>query len=110
MGIEEPLSTSFCFPAGAIFVFLLLLSQISRADAPKNAAPPPAVDPAFYAYDQAAPFPVTEKPYGVENGVQITTITYPSLVQTPYAVNNTVTAYLFMPPGLGPAPCHSRAA
>ena len=78
--------------------------QFTYADAPKTTTPPPAVDPAFYDYDQAAPFPVTEKPYGSEHGVQITTITYPSIVQTPYAVNNTVTAYLFMPSGPGPHP------
>ncbi|MGI4788430.1 MAG: alpha/beta hydrolase family protein [Janthinobacterium lividum] len=87
-----------------IFALLILLAPLSRADAPKNTAPLHGVDPAFYDYDQAAPFPVTEKPYGVENGVTITTVTYPSIVQTPYAVNNTVTAYLFMPPGPGPHP------
>lgn len=65
---------------------------------------PPSAAPTFYNYDQAAPFPVTEKPYGVEDGVQITTVTYPSPVQTAYAVNNIVTAYLFLPPGSGPHP------
>jgi len=94
---------------GGIF-FLLLLLQFTRADAPKTAPPPPRVnsnnhvDPNFYDYDQAAPFPVTEKPCGAENGVQITQITYPSIVQTQYVVNNTVTAYLFLPPGPGPHP------
>lgn len=34
----------------------------------------------------------------------MTQITYPSIIQTQYAVNNTVTAYLFMPPGPGPHP------
>jgi hypothetical protein len=94
--------------SAGIFFFLLLL-PFTRADAPKTA--PPAhvnstyyVNPNFYDYDQAAPFPVTEKPYGSESGVQITQITYPSIVQTQYAVNNTVTAYLFMPPGPGPHP------
>ncbi len=62
------------------------------------------VDPNFYDYDQSAPFPVAEKPFGLEDGVQITKITYPSIVQTQYVVNNTVTAYLFMPPGPGPHP------
>ena len=62
------------------------------------------MNPHYYDYDQAAPFPVTQTPYGTENGVSITTITYPSLIQTPYAVNNTVTAYLFLPPGPGPHP------
>ncbi len=67
-------------------------------------SPPPAVDPAFYDYDAAAPFPVTEKPFGVEGGIQITRLTYPSPVASPYPVNNTVTAYFFQPPGPGPHP------
>ncbi len=78
---------------------LLLPLTLAQADGPA-----PNVDPAFYNYDQTAPFPVTEKPYGAERGVTITTVTYPSLVQTPYAVNNTVTAYLFMPTSPGPHP------
>ena len=64
----------------------------------------PGVDPHFYDYDQSAPFAVTEKPYGSEDSVQITTLTYPSVVQSPYPVNNVVTAYLFLPPGTGPHP------
>lgn len=47
---------------------------------------------------------MTEKPYGVENGVQIWRLTYPSPVVSPFAVNNTVTAYFFLPPGPGPHP------
>ena len=62
------------------------------------------MNPHYYDYDQAAPFPVTQTPYGTEHGVSITAITYPSLIKTPYAVNNTVTAYLFLPPGPGPHP------
>ncbi len=76
---------------------LLLPASVSRAQAP-------GVDPHFYDYDQSAPFAVTETPYGTENGVRITTLTYPSVVSSPYAVNNTVTAYLFLPPGPGPRP------
>ncbi len=93
---------------------LFAFAPLAGADAPAatpaagTAAQYPAaqypVDPHFYEYDQAAPFPVTEKPFGSENGVQITQITYPSIVQTQYAVNNTVTAYLFLPPGPGPHP------
>ncbi len=93
-------SLRFC----AAFAFLLLAAPIAHADAP-NASPLPfGVSPHYFDYDQSAPFPVTEKPYGTENGVQITTVTFPSLIQTPYAVNNTVTAYLFVPPGPGPHP------
>lgn len=47
---------------------------------------------------------MTEEPFGTENGLAITKITYPSVVQTPYPVNNTVTAYYFAPAGPGPHP------
>ena len=63
-----------------------------------------AIDPAFYNYDAATPFPVTEQPFGEENGVKITRLTYPSPVVGPYPVNNLVTAYLFLPSGPGPHP------
>lgn len=62
------------------------------------------MDPAFYDYDDRAPFPVTEKPFGVQDGIPITRLTYPSPVVSPYPINNTVTAYLFQPPGPGPHP------
>lgn len=88
----------------AAFACLLLSISLARADTPSAPSLPYGVSPHFYDYDQATPFPVTEKPYGTENGVQITTITFPSLIHTPYAVNNTVTAYLFVPPGPGPHP------
>ena len=47
---------------------------------------------------------MTETPFAVQDGVQITRLTYPSPVVSPYAVNNTVTAYFFQPPGPGPHP------
>lgn len=75
-----------------------------RAQAGSPAAAPAAVDPAFFDYDSHAPFPVTEKPDGSDGDIRISVITYPSPVVTPYAVNNTVTAYLFLPPGPGPHP------
>ena len=91
--------------ASALAVFcLLLVLRVANADAPPTTSPPPAVDPAFYDYDAAAPFPVGEKPFAVQDGVQITRLTYPSPVVSPYAVNNTVTAYFFQPPGPGPHP------
>ncbi len=62
------------------------------------------MDPAFYDYDSRALFPVTEKPFAVENGIAITRLTYPSPVVSPYAVNNTVTAYFFQPTTPGPHP------
>ena len=75
-------------------IFLLLLLRPALA----------AVDPAFYDYDAAAPFAVTEKPFGEENGVKISVLTYPSPAPSPYPADNTVTAYLFLPPGPGPHP------
>jgi len=88
----------------AAFALCLLLSlRAAFADTtPPAALPPP--DPAFYAYDQTSPLQVTEKPFGEENGVKISVLTYPSPVTTPYPVNNLVTAYLFMPPDPGPHP------
>lgn len=62
------------------------------------------MDPAFYDYDAAAPFPVSEKPFEVQDGIQITRLTYPSPVVSPFPVNNIVTAYFFQPPGPGPHP------
>ena len=87
----------------AVFCLLLVLRAAS-ADAPATTTPPPAVDPAFYDYDANAPFSVTEKPFAVQDGIQITRLTYPSPVVSPYAVNNTVTAYFFQPLGPGPHP------
>ncbi len=91
--------------AACAAVCVLLLLRAAWADAPPTKRiPPSAVDPAFYDYDAAAPFAVTEKPFGEENGVKISVLTYPSPVTSPYPVNNLVTAYLFLPPGPGPHP------
>ena len=65
---------------------------------------PAQAQTSFYDYDASAPFHATEEPYCKSPGTTITRITYPSLVTTPYAINNTVTAYLFMPTGPGPHP------
>jgi len=92
---------AFC-AVSSIFLFLRPL----WADAPAiPKTPAAAVDPAFYDYDAAAPINAVEKPYGLDaTGVKISLVTYPSVVTTPYAVNNTVTAYLFLPTGPGPHP------
>ena len=58
----------------------------------------------FYDYDAQTPFRVTEVPGGEEQGIRLSTITYPSPVVTPFAANNMVTAHLFLPPGPGPFP------
>ncbi len=74
-----------------------------------HAAPPAPVDPHFYDYDQSAPFVVTQtidkEAMGEVGGdIQVTRVTYPSPVITPYPVNNTVTAFLFQPNTPGPHP------
>ncbi len=92
---------AFCV-VSSIFLFLRPL----WADAPAvPKTPAAAVDPAFYDYDASAPINAVEKPYGLDaTGVKISLVTYPSVVATPYAANNTVTAYLFLPTGPGPHP------
>lgn len=81
-----------------------MLSVALAPCALRAAAPSPPLDPSYYAYDSQAPFTATETPYGEKSGVHITRVTYPSPVKTPFTVNNTVTAYLFLPSGPGPHP------
>ncbi len=85
---------------------LLLFTRPLWADAPAiPKTPASAVNPAFYDYDSAAPVNAAETPTGLDpTGVKLSRITYPSPVTTAWAVNNTVTAYLFLPPGPGPHP------
>ena len=85
-------------------IFFLLRPVWADAPAiPKT--PATAVDPAFYDYDAVAPINAVEKPSALDaTGVKISLVTFPSVVSTPYAVNNTVTTYLFMPTGPGPHP------
>ena len=59
---------------------------------------------AYFAYDAAAPFTARETPLPADGDIRIYTVTFPSPVVTPYAVNNTVTGYLFLPPGDAPHP------
>ena len=75
-----------------------------------HAAPAPTpVDPHFYDYDQSAPFSVTQTTdtaamASVGGDIQVTRVSYPSPVVTPYPANNTVTAFLFQPKTPGPHP------
>ena len=74
-----------------------------------NAAPEPVtVDPHYYDYDARAPFAVTQEPfatpYATGTGFHAVRVTFPSPVVTPYAVNNTVTGFLFLPDTPGPHP------
>ena len=73
------------------------------------AAPPAPVNPHFYDYDAHAPFAVTQMPdtkvmakFGGD--IKVLRVTYPSLVVTPYPVDNTVTGFLFLPSTPGPYP------
>ena len=68
-------------------------------------APAIAIAPDYYDYDSTSNFDVKEAPMGAVDGIRVLRIEYPSPVVTPYAENNTVTAYLFMPssPGKHPA-------
>lgn len=76
--------------------------------APATTAPAAGIDPAFFDYDRRVPA-VSEAPFprsldDIKSGVTITRLTFPSAVTSPYAVNNTVTAYLFLPAGPAPRP------
>lgn len=64
----------------------------------------PALDPNFYAYDSSARFAVTEAPYARFRTITVTCVSFPSPVVTTTPVNNTVTGFLFLPPGPGPRP------
>ena len=90
--------------------FLLALLFAAPFGAAVHAAPQPAqVDPHFYDYDAHAPFAVTQTPdkeaqTEVGGDIQVTQVTYPSPVVTPYPINNIVTGYLFKPNTPGPYP------
>lgn len=90
---------------GGIAAGLLTALLVGAALAPKRAgAQTVPVPPDFYAYDAAAPFAVTETPQPPQGGATVVRVTFPSPVATPYPVNNTVKAFLFLPPGPGPHP------
>lgn len=80
---------------------MLLLVLPGLAQTPRRGS---GVDPRFYDYDAQTPFAATETPLRTEDGIKISVVTYPSPVKTPYAANNLVTAYLFLPSGPGPHP------
>ena len=85
--------------------FLALLTILGAASAAPKAV---AVDPHYYDYDARAPFAVTQEPfatpYAAGTGFHAVRVTFPSPVVTPYAVNNTVTGFLFLPDAPGPHP------
>ncbi|MCW3058241.1 MAG: hypothetical protein JWQ02_62 [Capsulimonas sp.] len=83
-----------------MFAAVCLFSSLSAV----HAQTPASEDAAYFDYDAQARFDVTETPMGMQDGATVTRITYPSPVVTPYAENNTVTAYLFLPAGAGPHP------
>lgn len=83
---------------------LLFLVLAFAGHAARGQAAPYVPDPAYYAYDNKTPFTATERPYKQIGDIKVTIVTYPSPVTTPFAINNTVTAYLFLPPTPGPHP------
>ncbi len=89
-------------------MFLLLTGLLCLAGAALAAPQRVAVDPHFYDYDARAPFEVTLEPfstlYATGTGFHALRVTFPSPVTTPYAVNNTVTGFLFLPDTPGPHP------
>lgn len=82
--------------AARVLIALALLLPATVHSALATPQPTP-VDPAFYAYDAKAPFPVQTQPYKTIDGIQVLRVTFPSPVVTPYPVNNTVTGFLFLP-------------
>lgn len=89
-------------------MFLLLAGLLCLTGAALAAPQRVAVDPHFYDYDAHAPFEVTQEPfstpYATGAGFHALRVTFPSPVTTPYAVNNTVTGFLFLPDTPGPHP------
>ena len=96
------------FRARFAAALVLLPALMSLAGAASAAPQPVAVDPHFYDYDAHAPFAVTQEPfstpYATGIGFHAVRITFPSPVVTLYAVNNTVTGFLFLPDTPGPHP------
>ena len=89
--------------ACALLLIALLLGVVPCATLRADPATP--VDPHFFDYDARAPFTATVTPLRTKaGGVRVLTVTYPSPVVTPFPANNTVTGYLFLPPGPGPHP------
>ena len=90
------------------YFVLLLFLLLGIGPVLGQTAPIASPDPSFFDYDSQTPFAVTTTPadaeYGKGDGISVTRLTYPSPVVTPYLADNTITAYLFMPPGPGPHP------
>jgi hypothetical protein len=92
------------------YAFLLVFLLAALFGAGVHAAPQPApINPHFYDYDAHAPFTVTQTPdkeaqAEVGGDIQVTCVTYPSPVVTPYPVDNLVTGFLFHPNTPGPHP------
>lgn len=86
---------------GALLVALVLLFAPA---VPALAQSPGQANPAFFDYDNHAPFASTKQLTATIDGIREYTVTYPSPVTTPYAIDNTETGYFFVPPGPGPHP------
>ena len=96
--METLIKRRFLFAA----IFALLLFPLR----PGSASPKPrlVMDPNYYAYDARAHFEVNVVPYAKLGTINVSQVTFPSPVITPYPVNNIVTGFLFLPSTPGPYP------
>ena len=85
-------------------VLTLLCCSLVPSRPANGQTPAIAAAPDYYDYDSTSRFTFSETPTGMVDGIRVLRIEYPSPVITPYAEDNTVTAYLFLPPGRGPHP------
>ncbi len=87
-----------------LFLCCALTLWMPGACAQSSTLPLTPRDPAYFHYDAHAPFAAVETPQPSPAGMRIVRVTFPSPAPSPVAVNNTVTGFLFLPPGAGPHP------
>ncbi len=88
----------------AISFFAMLLLGVLGNAAAQSPTPAPVVSPSFYDYDSHAPFTWTKQLIATVDGIGEYKVTYPSPVTMPYAIDNKVIAFYFVPSGPGPHP------
>lgn len=97
----NPISFPRLRPALLFLLVALVLPTSASAQSVEDRRP---INPHYFDYDARAPFAITEKPLPSEDGIRILQVQFPSPAPSPDPVNNTVTGYLFLPPGAGPHP------
>ncbi len=89
-------------PAALLWLLAaLLMPTLASAQSPADTSP---IHPHYFDYDVSASFAPAEKPLPAEGGIRILQVQFPTPAPSPDPVNNTVTGYLFLPPGAGPHP------